>query len=241
MKNRLPAVVLMSVIALLALPAMGQSLAEENARLRAELAAAQVRIAELEAELGKATRDVETAVAQRDRLTQLAGLTVEGDRLASREALIETIYNDKEDRTTVRSRADRLVLTEGSRADAYLNVAYSFAGQEGPTSPTGARAVIQTAMSDGDFRGAESAVFVLDGEEMVVPIAEYRQSARSSRAGNERRANRGSELVTIDLDAEQLGRLGRAVTAVGEIGRVRFTLTPDQLATFRAMELRQGG
>jgi hypothetical protein len=229
------------LLLLAATPAIGQSLEAENQRLRAELAEARARIAELEAELGQTQRQVETATRQRDRMTQLAGLTVEGDRLDSQEARIETTYDADTDRTTVRSDAERLTLTGGSKADTYFNAAFSYDGQTPPTEPRGVRVVLQTAMSDGDFRQADEVVFRLDGQELVVPIAEYRVNARSSRAGNQRRQGRGNEVILLDLSAEQLRRVASAVTAVGTIGDVGFVLTPDQIATLRAMELRQGG
>lgn len=244
-----------ALLVLVTLPALAETLAEENARLRAELETARQRIADLEARLGvaeqrveqatqqveRAEQEVEAVTRQRDRMTQLAGLTVEGDRLDSREALIETMYDAKADRTTVRSQAERLTLTGGSRADTFINVAFNYPGQTPPSAPTGARVVIQTAISDGDYRGAEAVEFVLDGETMSVPIAEYRNQSRSARAGNERRVGRGNEIVLVDLSPEQLSRLAGAVTVVGRIGKVVFALTPDQIATFRAIELRQGG
>ncbi len=207
------------------------ALREENQRLREQLAG-------LTGENEALVEQTQTLTRQTEQLTELAGMTAQGERVASQAALIETIYREDSDSTLVRSKPERLTMTAGSSQDHFSTLVYTYPGQTPDGQARPVRWYFQTQSTDGDYRRLDAITVTLDGEESLdLPVLDYDSHLR----GNTRiRARRGPEMLMVELDPETLARIADATAVTGRLGRVTFDLTPDQIATFKAMRKRQG-
>ena len=222
-----------------------QSLREENAKLKAQVAELTAANAALVQKVAALEHSNETLVevnedltVQKKNLTELAGMTPEGKRVQSRRALIEILYNDKEQKTIVRSKAEKLIITRGSGADHFMSTAYSYPGKEMQSPPQNIRWYIQTKFSGGIYHGRKNVKLNIDGESYQAPIINYDARRRSTGMAGRRRTSSDDETLTIQVDAKLLRALGRATSVTCQISHVHFELTPDQIATFTAMRKR---
>lgn len=213
--------------------------AEDVAKPQAADADGDARVAELEAEVARLRRQNEDLRGEKEQLTELAGVTAEGERVASQEARITSAYDESTGMTTVRTQPERLVLRQGSHADHYLSLAYEYPGQKMASPPRDVLMFIQAAFSGGVYRGESTLELTLDNQETLsLPIRSYDVAHRQVGIGAKKRVNKGDETLTFALDAEALRKLARSTTASGRIGRVRFDLSRDTLAMFKAVQKR---
>jgi hypothetical protein len=215
-----------------------QLLQTENEQLKAQLEQLKARIAALEKSnttLQVVNEDLEV---EKKNLTELAGMTAQGKRIASRRALIETLYNDQQHKTIVRSKPEKLTITRGSGADHFISAAYSYRGREMNDKPQTIRWYIQTKFSGGIYRGRDQIELDIDGQIHHVAITDYKARRRRTGAAGKAQSNRDDEVLAIAIDAALLRQLARAGVVTGRIGHIRFELTLDQIATFKALRKR---
>jgi len=246
----------MSVIALLMVSAVSVSFADtaeeqmvllkqENAELHDELARVTTAYDRLEAETGRLRAELaalqlnnEDLTVQTRELTELAGLTPTGDRVESASARFTSAYDEETGRTTVRSGIEELKVIRGSAADHRLSLAYSFEGENMQQPPEVVTMFIQAKFSGGVYREQEHALFDIDGEEVVVAISDYDMVSRKVRVAGKRTLRKDDETLKIDIDAELLRKLARAIQVKITVGTVELEPTRDQTAMFRAVRKR---
>lgn len=232
-------------IAFLILTLTAPAFADELQELRDEVAALRARNAQLNEQLAELTREKERLIQQTEELTQqteqlteLAGMTPQGDRVASQAALIETIYREDSDSTLVRSRPESLEVTAGTSQPHYLTLVYTYPGESPDGLARPVRWYIQSQSTDGDYRRLDTMTVTLDGEETLeLPVLDYDSKLRASIGRGTSR--RGSETLMFELDPDTVRRIAAATTVTGKMGVVEFKLSPDQIATFKAMRKRQ--
>jgi hypothetical protein len=174
---------------------------------------------------------------QNEHLTELAGVTPEGERVASAEARITTETADGE--TFVRSQPVKLRMLSGSRADHYLTLAYSYPAGEKPGPSTPLTGYLQTAFSGSLYSHADALVITLDGDRTVsLPVTDYDRNHRQTGVAGKRRLDKSDETVTFLVTPEALAQLAAATTATGRIGDAAFEISREQLALFLAMQKR---
>lgn len=221
------------------------ALTRENTELRGELERVKAAYDRLEAETGRLRAELaqlrlsnEDLAVQTRELTELAGLTPSGDRVESASARFTSAYDEATGRTVVRSGVEELKVTLGSAADHRLSLAYSFEGEAMQAPPEKISMFIQAKFSGGVYRGQDSATLDIDGETVTVPITKYDTVSRKVRVAGKRSIRKGDETLTIEIDAELLRRLARAIQVKITIGTVELEPTRDQTAMFRAVRKR---
>jgi len=220
-------------------------LMRENTELRGELERVKIAYDKLEAETGRLRAELaqlrlnnEDLTVQTRELTELAGLTPTGDRVESASARFTTEYDEASGRTTVRSAIEELKVTRGSAADHRLSLAYSFEGEQMQSPPEVVTVFIQAKFSGGVYKDQGSATFNIDGEGITIPITGYDRASHRVRVAGKRTLRKGDETLTIEIDAELLRRLARAIQFKMTIGTVELEPTRDQAAMFRAVRKR---
>lgn len=220
-------------------------LKQENAELRSELERVKAAYNRLEAETGRLRAELaqlrisnEDLRVQTQELTELAGLTPAGDRVESASARFTSEFDEATGRTTVRSGIEELKVTRGSAADHRLSLAYSFEGEQMQVPPDVVTLFIQAKFSGGVYKDQDSVTLDIDGEEVTIPITDYDMVSRKVRVAGKRTLRKDDETLKIEIDAELLRRLARAIQVKMTIGPVVLEPTRDQTAMFRAVRKR---
>jgi hypothetical protein len=220
---------------------------QENAELRAELERVKSAYDRLEAQTGRLRADLaelgrknEDLSVQTRELTELAGLTPLGDRVESALSRFTSTFDPQTGRTVVRTGVERLRVTRGSAADHRLSLAYSYPGQQMQTPPATVSLFIQAKFSGGVYREQDTVTLDIDGEAVDVPIADYDAVTRRVRVAGKRTLRKDDETLTVEIDAELLRRLARAIQVRITVGPVHLEPTRDQTALFRAVQKRIG-
>ncbi len=190
-------------------------------------------------ELERLRRENVDLRAEKAELTQLAGMTADGEIVASQDARITTTYDDTADQTIVRTEPQAVRMLAGSAASHFLSLAYTYPGQGGGNAADSkVTGYVQAQHSGGVHAGDSQIEFILDGETITLPITEYRVNHRQVGMAGKRRVNRNDETVGFALDAESLRRIARGVRGEARIGNVRFELSRSDLAMFKAVQRR---
>jgi len=235
-----------------AAPDPAADLAADNARLtrqieslRAELSRLENRLAAegktgLAAELRTLREENEDLRARNEQLEQLAGVTAEGDPVASAEARFETIYDPDADRTLVRTEPSEVDLHTGSRDPHYFSIAYSHPGKRltAADRPDTLTVFLQTRRTGGRYRSADRIVFDAGGTELAAEVVGYDAVNRVSSTGGKGRRSLDDETITARLDTAQWRTLANAAEVRGSLGGTVFDLTPQQVALIRAARER---
>ncbi len=218
---------------------------QENAELRGELERVKTAYDRLEAETGRLRAELaglrisnEDLAVQTRELTELAGLTPAGDRVESAASRFTSTFDPETGRTIVRTGIEALKVTRGSAADHRLSLAYSYEGEQMLESPRIISMFIQAKFSGGVYRGQYTITLDIDGETVEVPITDYDSVTRRIRVAGKRWMRKDDETLTIEIDAELLRRLARAIQVKITAGPVELELTRDQTALFRAVRKR---
>lgn len=202
------------------------------AELEAELAAAKARIAELEAQLAEARGQTQTLqtekqqlVEEKDRLTTLAGMNTQGELTNQAGARIQTTD------AGLLSEQMRVKVSGGARGDHYL----SFAAAPAPGSEH-VVIYVQTRYSGDVYRDAQAMTLAFDDQTAAATVTDYKTVRRLSKAGNVSR-NLDDETLTLTLSRSDAARLVATPggQATGRIGSTMLQLTPEHLATLRAV------
>lgn len=222
-----------------ALPAMGEQDATEIQRLSAENQALRQQVAELEARLKQLETKSEDLAAEKQQLEQLAGITVSGEAVESKRALIESKFDKKSQRTVVRSKPEKLAITHGSRADHWFSVAYSFPGETQAGPPEKLTAFIQTTGSGGVYNATTPLVLDLGGEEpMTLTPASYSSIHKRSSTGATASTRKDNETLIYEFTWEQARILARSLEVTGTLGNTRIKITPEIQADIKALYQR---
>ncbi|GAB4193338.1 MAG: hypothetical protein Kow00105_07500 [Phycisphaeraceae bacterium] len=221
------------------------ALKQENATLRAELEriksayrTLELEAEQLRAELARLKSSHEDLEVQTRELSELAGITLSGERIESAEARFRTTFDEQTGRTTVRTGIEELKVLIGSAADHRLSLAYSYDGQVMRQPPQVVSLFIQAFYSGGVYRKQDVALFNIDGDIVEVPITDYQVKSRRMTVAGKRSIRKDDETLVIHLDAELLRRLARAIQVKIQVGTVHLELTRDQTALFRAIKRR---
>ena len=205
----------------------------ENQRLRAKNAELKQRLAALEKQLGRATEQTQDLQHEKTQLERLAGVTTTGERVESERPNLRTVELT-EGSERIATRAMPLDLTAGSRANHYLVLSYP-TGTADPMPPV--TAAILTQMSGGIHKEADTLTLTVDGQPRTLERASYEARKKSIKSGKTRR-NTSDETARFAIDPDLLRELARASTLEGRLGRITFTLDPQQIASFRALRER---
>ncbi len=239
MKTHLP----LCLCVFLALPGWAQpadelaQLREENAALREQVQTLLAEVESLRARVAELQGETDALQNRSDELEALAGLVPQTERVQGQAARIEHAFDEETQTSTVTTRADALTVNRGSRQAHWMSCVYTYPGEPGSHPATPTQAVqwhLMTQRTGSLYRRLESATLRIDEDETITLLSQgYDRTFRRER-GNDR----SDERFYFALDLETLRRLSNAVTAELELGPVRITLTPDQIATFRALVLR---
>ncbi len=221
------------------------ALKQENASLQAELdriktayRALEAEAAKLRAELARLKSSHEDLEVQTRELSELAGITLSGERVDSAEARFKATFDEHTGRTTVRTGIEELKVLIGSAADHRLSLAYSYDGQAMDQPPKTVSLFIQAFYSGGVYRDQDVALFDIDGDIIEVPVADYQAKSRRMTVAGKRTIRKDDETLVFHLDTELLRRLARAIQVRIRVGTVHLELTRDQTALFRAIKRR---
>jgi hypothetical protein len=236
---KLPLLALASLLWFLSLvpPTFAQD-ASELDRLRAENAQLRTEIEQLRAELAHLRAANEDLRIEKEQLTELAGVTAEGQQIESAEALIQSQYDAAVNQTVVRTATTPLNMTAGTHADHYMSLLYSFEGQTMSAPPASITMHLQSLHTGGQYRDQPQITFIIDGQSVPTAVSDYRATRKQINRAGKSRSSRDDETLTITIDAELLRKLARATVVEGRLGQATFLLSSNQVATFKAVRKR---
>lgn len=192
----------------------------EVERLRTENASLRARVAELEAEnaelRGRAAPPLAAALEARASAAVQEKPTAPGTTMLSTEP----------------SRIER---RGGGPGRHWLTLR----AVRGAAAPEHVELVVETAGSGGVYRNARVLRLVVDGAAHDCPIVDYRTRPVTAARPSGRLTE--SETIVASVPRGVLGAVAGAHDVVGTLGGMTFRLTPEQLATFAALERRLEG
>ena len=224
------------VALLVALP-LGAASASSAEPSRAELEARIIELerenAELKAQLGIAEQTLTDLRVERDRLGALAALPPK----ETPAARLTGSYDPQTERTFVDSKA--IVIAEtlrGLDVPHKLGVRFDFAGKE-PQSPIQRAALVLSTQANTNSRyaGIDAVSFAADGEEISLPIADYRvtRKARTGPVGGG--SVRIDEEILVVTDRDVFRRLALAQELRLGVGQRELELSRDHQALIVAV------
>ncbi len=214
------------------------------AELEARLADREARIAELEAELAT-LRQRQTQVTQREaqldqrerNLETMAGAVTTGALAEQFLSQVKVEYDDRRDRTVV-SAGPVWFENETLVGDFAASAVYSVPGDTAAGTPESVSLFIQGEFSGRQFESLQTMTFEVAGEELVLPVADYRQTRKRSGLSGKNRANKGDETLTFVVDVPTLRRLAEATSLVTQTHEGPLTWSRQQRALLRALLVR---
>jgi cell division septum initiation protein DivIVA len=213
MRSRLlPSLVLLVAVA-------GPALADDAAvrRLEEENARLRARVAELERE-----------VATLKKAAPSAPLAAAMERRAE-----ETVVVSDGDDGGI-AIAPTLLEREGGAQSRHWIAFRTVRG-----APNMVEAVIETDASGHAYRDVKTMQLTIDGRPYECAVTAYRtETVTAVRQGSRVTVK---EILRIDVPKATLARLADATEASGQLGKTRFTLTPEQLASIKAFQRRVAG
>lgn len=217
------------------------------AELRAEIARLQTRVAELEAENAELRGEVvglestrEDLVAEKQQLEKLAGVTTEGDRVESMDAVIQTRYNAQANRTSALSKPRRIETGAALfGVPHYLAFAFDHPGQMPAEPVESVRLLIYTkGNSNKRYGNADSVDVEIDGETIDLPVTGY-EILKTKRPGASVAGTRSyDEKITIAVDAATLDRIAQADRVELMLNETRVPWNRDTIALAGAVAAR---
>lgn len=210
--RRLPA---LALIVVLAAPALADDAALR--RLEDENAQLRARVAELEKEVATLKREAPSA--------PLA---------AAMERRAEDTITTSDGATGTIAIEPSLLERQGGAQSRHWVALRTRGDAGGPV-----QAIIETDASGSAYRGVETLTFIVDGQPFPCAVTSYRTEAVTA----VRQGSRVSvkEILFIDVPPATLARLADAREVQGQLGPMRFMLTPEQLASIRAFQRRVAG
>jgi hypothetical protein len=182
---------------------------DELERLRSENAELRARIQALEAENARLKRTSDAA--------PLAAA------LEASAAAAVTGAVDDAGTTRIATEPSRLEVTAGPRTRHWMVLRTADADA--------LELVIESSASGRAYRDARALDLGVDGAKDSLSVTRYGSEDRSPLRGG---AAPAAETVVVAVPLATLGRLASARAVDGALGPLRFTLTPQQLATVRA-------
>lgn len=239
------------VLTCLALPVLGEDDAEKKrlADLEAEVARLRDENQKLREQLDVTETAKEDLTVERTRLEQLAGMTAKGELVESRIAQVRTTFDEAADLTSVVTVPEAIQGPGGLQwTEHRMSVRYAHPGRQ-PTAElpdTFHFDIFTIDNPDTRYRSLRSVTFIIDGESLELPVANYEILETRTRVTRVRTGNRTTstfrEQLTVDFDRPTLHRLSRATEVQIMLFRTRFTLSRENIATFVAVRERlQGG
>ncbi|MCW5891980.1 MAG: hypothetical protein KIT14_15760 [bacterium] len=202
---------LWSFVLLLALA--GPALADDAAlrRLEDENARLRARVAELENEVATLKREAPSA--------PLA---------AALERRAEETVTTKGDGAGVQTAFSLLEREAGARSRHWIAFR-TVAGDPGKVE-----AVIETDGSGSAYRDAKTMMLSIDGTPYDCAVTSYKTEVVTA----VRQGSRVKEILRIDIPRATLARMADSREVQGQLGPTRFALTPEQLASIKALQRR---
>ncbi|MCC7204542.1 MAG: hypothetical protein IT441_05645 [Phycisphaeraceae bacterium] len=203
-------------------------LAAENARLRA-------RVAELEAEVAKLR-------AENQQLRVVAGAQTPTDRVEAQKQRIQPLAPSSEQG---RTPAAPVAVGQGKLATAFVTldrdkgvrakhwVRLIFPDAKSGAARGPATMVISNSFSTGLYQGMPSLTLTIDGQEVILPVADY-QSERRGGGGPRDARPLYDEVVRVTIEPDLLERIAHAQRVELQLRQAKFLLTPDGQALFLA-------
>lgn len=204
----------LTLLLLPAWPAHGgelETLRAENAQLRA-------RVDELEKELGKAKAAAPLAAAVARRAESAIHVDTSDERqVVSTDAMRIDASGGIQTRHWITLRGRRAAGADGSAATMEL--------------------VVDAAASDGVYRGTETLLLAIDGQEVTVPVTRFDSfaAAPSRGAGATRRAD---DRMVATLPRDVFERIANATSVTTRARTTVLTWAPDHIAAARALRDR---
>ncbi len=229
--------------------AYGQNAEQRVAELQAQLAALQQKVAALEAENAELRRKLNLTEQQKQDLTveraqleKLAGVTSKGDAVESAAALIESNYDAQADATQVYIKPRPIETTSPGpfSVEHHLSLAYLYPGQQMQQPPDKVQVMIDVFKHPvNSYRALKEVTFDVDGQQVVVPVADYQvlkvyRSAPSLR----RSSDRQDERLTLSLDMATLRKLAAATQVTLKLPGNELIFEREHLAMLGAVQQR---
>lgn len=189
------------------------------------------RIARLETENKALRAQVEQLQTENKRLAVMAGVVPKSDDVANVTPLITTQTDPQTHKTTV-STPVMILHMEDSTARHLIDLNYSKEGSGAPHAVLS----IRTYFSGTLYFILKQMTWTIDGQTVTTPVGSYRNNYRT--IGGKVSVRNDDEFLTFDLPMDVVARIGNATDVKGELGRMHFKLTREQIALFRAMDLR---
>jgi len=127
--------------------------------------------------------------------------------------------------------------TEPGRLEVAGRAAHWIWLERTPGQP-GATLWIRGEFSGGIYRQVDHLDLDLDGTAQTLPLADY-DATRITVGMGRHPQRRDHETLRFTIDAKVLEALAKAVTMSGKVGRTRFTVPTDVLASLRALARKQ--
>jgi len=200
-------------------------------------------VTELEQDLAEARAKVELLETEKAELEKLAGVTAKGELVESARARISATYDEKADQTVVQAKALRADGPQILGFSGYaVGAGFTFPGQTIEAMPEAYQIYLYTkGNKDKRFRSADEVTLIVDGQSMVVPVADYEVLAKSggTRPGaKSRSAESRDERLVITVDAATAARLGAASTLELHLPNFPFELRRDHIALIEGVRRR---
>ncbi|MHC4997278.1 MAG: hypothetical protein ACYTGQ_19795 [Planctomycetota bacterium] len=177
-----------------------------------------------------AETDRQQLAADKQRLTAAA----EKIAAESNALFITTDYDAASDTTTLSSRSWDMDMTRGAARYHWLSVEASFKGKTPPANPPAATINFQTFFTGGVYGKLKDVTLTADGQALRLPITGYENRYR--RGGTLRnKVRKDDEFFSVSIKPEQLRAIAGASGVTGEMGNSKFTLTHDQIASFKTL------
>jgi hypothetical protein len=205
-------------------------LRKENAALKAENAQLRDQLRQLQDKLLSAETDRQQLTADKQKLVaQSQKIVAESDAL-----FITSDYDDAANTTTLSSRSWDMDMTRGAARYHWLSVEASFKGKTAPDKAPAASINFQSYFTGGVYGKIKEVTLTADGQALRLPVTSYENRYR--RGGTPRkRTRKDDEFFSVALQPDQLAAIANAKTVTGEMGRSKFNLTNDQIASFKTL------
>jgi len=203
-------------------------------QLRADNMSLREENVELDSQTKELTAETKTLKAETEKLEQVAGLTAEGELVRAVDGLISHEYDADADQTVIWSRPEKLTVIRGSSAAYAASLRMIYPGQQQTGQPASITLRVITGDTVGSLEEPETFTVELADQTLSLPVTQAdidRRRTVTARTKITRSSMQADAAVTL----EQLSAIAEHSEATLTVSRADLTLTPQDIAVFRAM------